>query len=313
MSRRAWAAFAAVSLIWGIPYLFIKIAVRGGMTPIPLAWGRVTVAAILLLGYSARRGQLGALRGRWRWLLAYAIAEVCIPFPLIAFGEQRAASSLAAIVIAAVPLIGAVLALRYDPSERPTRTRGIGLLIGFGGVIALVGIQVAGSGGELLGTAALLVASVGYAIGPMLIKLKLDGLEPSAAIGGSMALASVILTPAAIADLPSHPPSAGAFISVAVLGVVCTAAAFVIFTVLIREAGTSRATVITYINPVIAVALGVVLLGERPGFGAVAGLLLILAGSWLGTGGHPPTLPPRRRGAKILPEPLHGLSSGTPA
>src|SRR5258708_18361541 len=98
MSRRAWVAFAAVSLIWGIPYLFIKIAVRGGMTPIPLAWGRVTIAAVLLLGYAAHRGQLGSLRGRWRWLLAYAIAEVCIPVPLIAFGEQRVASSLAAIV-----------------------------------------------------------------------------------------------------------------------------------------------------------------------------------------------------------------------
>lgn len=313
MSRRAWSAFAAVSLIWGIPYLFIKIAVRGGMTPIPLAWGRVTIAAVLLLGYAAHRGQLRTLRGRGRWLLAYAIAEVCFPFPLIAFGEQRVASSLAAIVIAAVPLIGAVLALRYDPSEKPTRTRGVGLLVGFGGVIALVGIQVAASGRALVGTGALLVASVGYAIGPMLIKHKLTGLEPSAAIGGSLAIASVLLAPLALLDLPVRTPTAGSILSVVVLGVVCTAAAFVIFTVLIREAGTSRATVITYINPVIAVALGVVLLGERPGAGAVAGLLLILAGSWLGTGGHPPTLPPRRRGAEILPERLHGLSSGNPA
>jgi drug/metabolite transporter (DMT)-like permease len=320
MTRRAWVAFAAVSVIWGTSYLFIKIAVRGGMTPIPLAWGRVTIAAILLLGYAAHRGQLGSLRGRWRWLFAYAIAEVSIPFPLIAFGEQRVASSLAAIVVAAVPLIGAVLALRYDPSEKPTRTRAVGLLIGFGGVIVLVGIQVAGSSGELLGTAALLLASVGYAIGPMLIKLRLDGLEPSAAMGGSLAIASVLLAPAAILDLPRRTPTAGALISVVVLGVVCTAAAFVIFTVLIREAGTSRATVITYINPVIAVALGVTLLGERPGFGAVAGLLLILAGSWLGTGGHPPKLPPRGRRREILPErreilpePLHGFSSGTPA
>ena len=225
-----------------------------------------------------------------------------IPFPLIAFGEQRVASSLAAIVVAAVPLIGAVLALRYDPSEKPTRTRAVGLLIGFGGVIVLVGIQVAGSSGELLGTAALLLASVGYAIGPMLIKLRLGGLEPSAAMGGSLAIASVLLAPAAVLDLPSRTPAAGALISVVVLGVVCTAAAFVIFTVLIREAGTSRATVITYINPVIAVALGVTLLGERPGFGAAAGLLLILAGSWLGTGGHPPKLPPRGRRREILPE-----------
>ena len=313
MSRRAWAAFAAVSLIWGIPYLFIKIAVRGGVTPIPLAWGRVTIAAALLLSYAWRRGQLAPIRGRWAWLGAYALVEVCLPFPLIAFGEQRVASSLAAIVIASVPLIGAVLALKYDPSEKPTRTRGVGLVVGFGGVIALVGIQVASSGSALLGTGALLVASVGYAIGPMLIKHKLTGLEPSAAIGGSMAIASALLAPAALLDLPVRTPTAGAMLSVVVLGVVCTAAAFVIFTVLIREAGTSRATVITYVNPVIAVGLGVVLLGERPGFGAVAGLLLILAGSWLGTGGRPPQLPRRRRAVEILPERLPGLSSSTSA
>jgi drug/metabolite transporter (DMT)-like permease len=168
-------------------------------------------------------------------------------------------------------------------------------VVGFGGVIALVGIQVAGSSAELLGTAALLVASVGYAIGPMLIKHKLAGLDPSAAIGGSLAIAAVLLAPAAALQLPARTPSAGAVASVIVLGVLCTAAAFVIFTVLIREAGTSRATVITYINPVIAVALGVILLGERPGAGAVAGLLLILAGSWLSTGGRLPPRPGRRR------------------
>ena len=306
MSRRAWTAFAAVSLIWGVPYLLIKLAVRGGMTPIPLAWGRVTIAAILLLALARRRGSLASLKGRWRWLAAYAVVEVSLPFPLIAFGEQHVASSLAAIVIASVPLIGALLAMRFDHAERPTRTRGLGLLVGFAGVIALVGVQVQGNGSELLGTGALLLASVGYAGGPMLIKHKLGGLDASAAIGGSLAIASVILAPAAALDLPSRVPSAGSMIDVVVLGLVCTAAAFVIFTILIREAGTSRATVITYINPVIAVALGVVLLGERPGAGAVAGLLLILAGSWLSTGGK---LPPGPRTVAILPERLYGRYS----
>ena len=290
MSRRAWAAFAAVSLIWGVPYMFIKIAVRGGVPPFPLAWGRVTLAALLLLALAWRRGTLGSLSGRWRWLAAYAVTEVVVPFPLIAFGEQRVASSIGAIVVASVPLIGAVLALRYDPAERPTRARAAGLVIGFGGVVALVGIQVAGNGAELLGTVALLLASIGYAIGPMVIKHKLAGLDPSAAIGAGLAIAAALLAPPAALQWPARAPSAGALASVAVLGVFCTAAAFVIFTVLIREAGTGRAVVITYVNPVIAVALGVVLLGERPGAGAVAGLLLILAGSWLSTGGRlPPT------------------------
>jgi drug/metabolite transporter (DMT)-like permease len=296
MSRRAWLAFSAISLIWGIPYLFIKLAVRGGVPPLPLACGRVSIAAVLLLALAYRRGSLGSLRGRFRWLLAYAVAEVCVPFPSIAFGEQRVASSLAAIVIASVPLIGAVLAMRFDRTETPSGARAAGLLIGFCGVIALVGVQIAGSGRALLGTGALLLAAVGYSIGPMLIKHKLTGLDPSAAMGGSMAIAAVILAPAAVLTLPARTPTADAFVCVGVLGVVCTAAAFLVITVLIREAGTSRAMVITYINPVIAVALGVVLLGESPGAGAVAGLLLILAGSWLSTGGRlPPRLDRRRR------------------
>jgi drug/metabolite transporter (DMT)-like permease len=289
MTRRAWLAFAAVSLIWGIPYLFIRIAVRGGVTPLVLAWGRIALAAVVLLTLAWRAGTLGSLRGRVRWLVLYAVAEVTFPFPLIAFGEQRVSSSLAAIVIASVPLIGAVLALRYDQSERPTPLRALGLMIGFGGVIALVGIDVAGSGSELLGTGAILLAAVGYAIGPMVIKHHLGDLDPRAAIGASLGVASLLLAPGAALDLPRTTPTAGAIVSVVVLGLICTALAFVIFTVLIREAGTSRATVITYVNPVVAVALGVALLGEQPGAGAVAGLLLILAGSWLSTGG---SLPP---------------------
>jgi drug/metabolite transporter (DMT)-like permease len=201
---------------------------------------------------------------------------------------------LAAIIIAAVPLIGAVLALRFDHSERPTPQRALGLAIGFSGVIALVGLDVAGHSDELLGAGAILVAAVGYAIGPMLVKHRLGGLDPRAMMGASLGLATLILAPFAALDTPDRTPSVGAFAAVATLGLFCTAVAFVIFAVLIREAGTSRATVITYVNPVIAVALGVTLLGERPGAGAVAGLLLILAGSWLSTGGR---LPPPVRGA----------------
>jgi drug/metabolite transporter (DMT)-like permease len=290
MTHRARAAFAAMSVLWGVSYLLIRISVRGGLTAPDVAWLRVSIAAALLMALAWRAGALPALRGRGRWLLAYAVAEISIPFPLIAAGEVHVASSLAAIIIAAVPLIGAVLALRFDHAERPTPVRALGLLIGFSGVITLVGVDVAGSGPELLGAGAILVAAVGYAIGPMLVKHRLSGLDPRALMGASLSLAALILTPFAALDLPRRMPSAGALGAVAALGVFCTAAAFVIFTVLIREAGTSRATVITYVNPVIAVALGVTLLGERPGAGAVAGLLLILAGSWLSTGGRIPPL-----------------------
>jgi drug/metabolite transporter (DMT)-like permease len=286
MTRRAWAAFAAMSVLWGVSYLLIKLAVRGGMPAPDVAWLRVALAAVLLVTVAWRAGTLPAVRGRWRWLVAYAIAEISIPFPLIAAGEVHVASSLAAIIIAAVPLIGAVLALRFDHAERPTRVRALGLAVGFSGVVALMGIDVAGNGAELLGAGAILLAAVGYAIGPMLVKHRLGGIDPRAMMGASLSLAALILTPFAILDTPARMPSAGSFAAVAALGVFCTAIAFVIFAILIREAGTSRATVITYVNPVIAVGLGVALLGERPGAGAVGGLLLILAGSWLSTGGR---------------------------
>lgn len=299
MNRRAWLAFTAMSVIWGVPYLLIRIAVRDGVTPASLAWARIALAAALLIALAWRAGTLSTLRGRWRWLLAYAVAEVTIPFPLIAAGEEHVPSSLAAIVVAAVPLIGALLAIRFDHAERPTPIRALGLILGFGGVIALVGIDVAGHAKELLGTGAILVAAVGYAIAPMVIKHRLADLDPRATIGASMTIAAVLLIPAVALDPPHKVPSAGAIASVVGLGVLCTAVAFVVFMILIREAGTSRATVITYVNPVIAVGLGVALLGERPGAGAVAGLLLILAGSWLSTDGR---LPPGvnefvRRGA----------------
>jgi drug/metabolite transporter (DMT)-like permease len=287
MSPRGWAAFAAMSAVWGLPYLFIKVAVDDGVSPAFVSFARVVIAAAVLLALAAHAGVLSSLRGSWRWLAVYAVAEIALPFPLIAAGEQRVSSSLAAILIACVPLMVAVIALRFDPSERATGIRLVGLLIGLAGVIALVGIDVAGNTDELIGTALIVLAAAGYAVGPLVLKSRLGGLDPRAAMGGSLLLAAIMLAPAARTSAPSS-VSGDALLSIAVLGLVCTALAFVVFSVLIREVGPGRALVITYINPVVAVALGVVILGERPGAGAVAGLLLILAGSWLSTDGRMP-------------------------
>ena len=281
-------AFAAMSLIWGIPYLLIRIAVRHGVTPGFLAFGRVALAAIVLLALAWRAGSLRTLRGHWGVMLVYAVAEIVIPFSLIAFGEQRVSSSLAAILISTTPLFAALIAVRFNRSERPTRVRVLGLVAGFGGVVALVGIDVAGSGSELVGVAAILVGAVGYAIGATLVRLRLTALDPRATMGGSLAIAAVLLAPYAALDPPAAVPGAGAIACIVALALVCTALAFVVYTILIAEAGTTRATVITYINPLVAVALGVSLLGERLGLGAIAGLLLILAGSWLSTDGRLP-------------------------
>jgi drug/metabolite transporter (DMT)-like permease len=282
-----------MSVLWGIPYLFIKIAVDGGLSPSFVAWSRVVMAAAVLLALSARAGVLGRVKGRGRWLAAYALVEITIPFPLIAAGEQHIDSSLTAIVIASTPLLVALLALRFDRAERATGSRLAGLLLGFTGVVALVGIDVAGSSDELLGAACVLVASCGYAAGPMILRRHLADLDQRAVMAVSLAIAAVFLTPATAVSLPGAAPPADAVLAIVVLGLFCTAAAFVVFGRLIAEIGPGRALVITYVNPVVALALGMAVLGERPGAGAIVGLLLILAGSWLSTDGR---LPPGTAG-----------------
>src|SRR4051794_490055 len=188
MSARAWAGFATMSVLWGIPYLFIKVAVDDGLSPAFVAWSRVVLAAAVLLALAHRAGLLGSLRGRGRWLAAYALVEISIPFPLIAAGERHVDSSLAAIIIASVPLLVAVLALRFDHAERATGSRLAGLVVGFTGVVVLVGIDVAGGGGELLGAAFVLIASVGDAAGPLGLRRRPSGPPPPGGVGGGAGL-----------------------------------------------------------------------------------------------------------------------------
>jgi drug/metabolite transporter (DMT)-like permease len=264
-----------------------------------VAWARVVLGAVVLVAVAWRAGLLRTLRGRAWPIAVYAAVEIVVPFPLIAIGEQHVASSLAAIIIAAVPLFVALLAIRFDREERATGRRLLGLLVGLAGVVALVGIDVAGERDELLGAGAVLLAALGYAIGPMVLKRRLADLDPRATMAAALVVAGLVLTPFAAADRPAAVPPVDAVIALVVLGVVCTALAFVIFGALIAEVGPGRALVITYVNPVVAVALGVAVLGERPGAGAIAGLLLILAGSWLSTDGRLPPglgLRARRRG-----------------
>jgi drug/metabolite transporter (DMT)-like permease len=287
LTARAWAAFAGVSVLWGMPYLFIKVAVEDGISPAFLSWARLVLGGAVLLVLAWRAGKLGSLAGRWRWIALFAVIEISIPFPLIAAGEQHVSSSLAAILIATVPLFVALLALRFDADERVAGMRLVGLLVGLGGVVALVGIDVAGEGRELLGALAILLAAVGYASGPLVIKAKLADLDARATMGASLAAAAAVLTVPAALTAPSEAPSGDALVSIVVLGLFCTALAFVLWSVLITEAGPARASVITYVAPVVAIGLGVAVLDEGVGIGAAAGLVLIVAGSWLATGGTP--------------------------
>jgi len=291
VTARQWGLFAAVSVLWGVPYFFIRVAVDAGLSPGFIAFSRVLLGFAVLLPVALRAGALRGLSARWRWLLAYTVFEIVIPFPLIAWGEQRISSSLTAILIASLPLVVAVVSIRADPAERARGPQLAGLLVGFAGVVALLGLDVAGRPRELAGAAAVLVATLGYAVGPMIIRYRLRELPPLGPVCASLGVASVVLAPLAALGAPSEVPGFDAAASIVVLGIACTALAFLAFFALIAAVGPGRASVITYVNPVIAVALGVAVLGERPGPAALAGLLLVLAGSWLATGGGLPPGP----------------------
>jgi drug/metabolite transporter (DMT)-like permease len=286
MSSRAWLLFTGASLVWGVPYFFIKVAVDAGVPPAFVAWSRIALAAALLLPLAWRRGALRGLGGRAATVVAYAACEIAVPFTLIAIGEQYVSSSLAAILIASMPLALALLALRLSPGERPTGSRLAGLFVGLAGVIALLGVDVAGRPAELLGAALVLVATLCYATATIIVQRGLADLDPLGPIAASLGLATVALLPAAVWSPPQALPPPAALGSIALLGVVCTAAGLVLFFSLIAEAGPSRASIITYINPLVAVVLGVLVLDERLGLVSVLGLLAILAGSWLATGGR---------------------------
>jgi drug/metabolite transporter (DMT)-like permease len=287
VSARGWVLFASVSLIWGMPYLFIKIAVDE-ISPSAVAWSRLAIAAAVLLPVAWKLGALRGLRERWQIITVFAAVEMAVPWPLIGYGEVHVSSSMTAILIAAVPLFVALLATRFDHAERPTPTRLVGMLIGLAGVVALVGIDIGGHDDELVGALAILFSAFLYAIGPMIVKRRLSDVDPLGPVAASLGVATLLVTPFALADVPDSVPSADTLASVVVLGLLCSALAFLFFFRLIAEIGPGRATVITYINPVVALALGVTILDESITTGVVVGLLLILAGSWLSTDGRLP-------------------------
>lgn len=286
MTARAWGLFALVSVLWGMPYAFTGIAVEDGISPVFLSWARVVVAATVLLGTSLAAGVLGQARGRLRWIALYAMFEICVPFPLIAFGQQRVSSSLTAILIAVAPAMVALLALRFAPGERLTRGRVVGLGVGLAGVVALVGIDVAGSPRELVGAGAILFAAAGYAAGPMVLSRRLADVDPRATMTVAALFGAVVLAAPGLATAPDATPSGDVVLAIVVLGLFCTALAFVTYGLLVATVGAGRATVVTYVAPLVATALGVVVLDERVGAGAAVGLVLILLGSWLSTGGR---------------------------
>jgi drug/metabolite transporter (DMT)-like permease len=281
LSRRGWVLFAAMCLIWGVPYLLIKVAVDV-FTPASLVFVRTVIAAAVLLPLAAMRGQLRVLLPRWKPLVAYTVAELAVPWLLLSSAEQRLTSSLSGLLVAAVPLVGAVLARTAGGHEPLGARRLAGLLVGLAGVVALVGADFGGGNGVAF--AEIAVVAVGYALGPFILARSLSDLPGLGVVAVSLALTAIGYAPVGIAQLPSRWPSGKVTAAILVLALLCTAIAFLIFFALINEVGPVRTTVITYVNPAVAVALGVAFLGEPFTVGIAAGFGLILAGSVLATG-----------------------------
>ena len=285
MTRKGWILFIAMSVIWGIPYLFIKIALLE-LTPGVVVFARVGIAALILMPIAIYQGVLRPLRKRWLVLVGLACVQIVGPFLLISFGEQHITSSLTSLLIATDPILVALLALRFDPGERVTGLRLVGLLIGIVGVAVLLGFDIGGDGQKLFGAAMVLLASLGYATSALLIRRPTISALPNLGVVSVLCLTStIVLLPLAVLQFPNKIPDPEVIASLLVLGLICTAVAYLIFFALIAEVGASRGTVITYVNPAVAVFLGVTLLGEPLNAAIIVGFLLILLGSWLSTSG----------------------------
>ena len=281
-----------MSLLWGIPYLLIRVAVAD-LSPVVLVLARTAIGALVLAPLAIRLRAFVGLRPLLGWLLILTMLEVTVPFLLISFGEQHIASSLTGLLIASVPLLVAILAVRFDPSERVRGWRLGGLLIGLIGVALVLGLDLRGDRLALLGGVMILLASLCYAGGVLVIRLRLGGVSQLGVAIAPLVINSILLAVPAALLAPHALPPVTVIAAVVVLGVACTGGAFVAYFTLIQEVGPGRASVVTYINPAVAVALGALLLDEPIGPATVAGFVLIVMGSWLATTGG--RLPWRRR------------------
>jgi drug/metabolite transporter (DMT)-like permease len=280
MARRNALMLTALALIWGASFMFIKIADRQ-LAPATLILGRIGLAA-LTLALTAPRGTISALRDNARWLVVVGLVNTAIPFWLLSWGETRIQSGLASIIQAAVPIFNAALAFAFFRELRVTGIRLVGVAVGFVGVALLVGAQPEG---KVLGAVAVVGMALCYGAGGLLASRHLREVPAHVVALGTTVVAATVAAPAGIVQAPHDVPSWKTFASIAVLGIVGTALAYLLFFALIASAGSGYASLVTYLVPPIALGYGAVFLGERFGATAFAALAIVLAGVALGTGG----------------------------
>jgi drug/metabolite transporter (DMT)-like permease len=287
MDRRSWTLLLSLAAIWGASYMLIKIGLRD-LSPGMVACLRVAFAAAVIAPIAATHDAFRGLRGVIGVLVLIGAVQVAGPFLLIALGEQEISSALAGILVATAPIFTALLAIWVDHEERSQGLRLAGIAIGIGGVVLLFGLDLSGSGNALLGGLAVVLAGLGYAIGGFVVKHRLSELDPLGMTVAVMTASAVMLAPVAIATAPTNFPDLGPLAAVGALGAFGTGLAFVIFYSLIARVGPAKSFLVAYLAPGFAVAYGAALLDETITAATVAGLLLILAGSWLAAEGRLP-------------------------
>ena len=291
-----------MAFIWGIPYFLIRVAVKQ-LDPAVVVFGRTSLAAAVLLVLAHRSGAIRPALRRWRPVLLFAIIEMAIPWILLATAEEHLTSGLTALIIAAVPIVGTIAAFLLGDRNALRLVRIVGIGLGLSGVALLVGRDLTSDQAPPWWSVAMvLVVVVCYATAPFLADRRLSDVPSIGVIAVSLSIVTLIYAPIAATSLPSHAPSINAILAVLGLAFICTGLAFVVFFALIDEVGPARAGLITFANPVVAVALGAVFLDELITVATVIGFLLVMAGCWLAT--RPPPSPSGAIDELVVAQPL---------
>ena len=298
MNRRSWLLMSLLAALWGASYLFIKVALEDGLDPFFIVFARIALGALVLVPLALRAGVLTPMRGLTGPIVLLTVVQVVLPFLLITFGERHIASALTGILVSAAPIFTALIAVRFDDDERPHGIATAGVVMGIVGVVLLFGVDLSGDAQALAGGLMVLLASVGYAAGSLYLKHRLRGVAPVALAASTMVAGAAVLLPFALFTLPSQAPELQTVASLLALGAGGTGIAFAIYFTLIAEIGPGRASLVAYIAPGFAVFYGVTLLSEPLTPGAILGLILILAGSWIAAEGR---WPGQSRAIPVMP------------
>jgi drug/metabolite transporter (DMT)-like permease len=300
MTRRAWILMLALAALWGASYMFIEITLDGGLSSAFLVFARTALGALVLAPVAMSRGAFAPARRHLGTLTLIALVQITVPFLLITVGQHHVTSSMAGILVSSAPIFTTIIAAFYAHDDRLGPVGIGGIALGMIGIALLFGVDLSGTTETLLAGLGILLAGFGYAVGATLSKRRLGDVPPIGVAASIIGISAITLAPLAPFTAPSSMPDLGTWAALVVLGAGGTGAAFLIFYILNADVGPSRASVVAYIAPVFSVVYGVTLLDESFSVGTAAGLVLILAGSWMAADGR---LPWRRRTAALAESP----------